>query len=54
MKQLIFLAACGYAAAASAHDGHGLDGTHWHATDVAGFAWLAAVVALGVWWIRRK
>ena len=38
---------------AHAHDGHGLVGPHWHATDAVGF-----VVAIGAgalaWWVRRK
>ena len=41
-------------ATAHAHEGHGLAGTHWHATDAFGFiAALAAVGAL-VWWRGRK
>ena len=37
---------------AMAHDGHGLAGTHWHATDVWGFAAAAGVIALAVWLSR--
>ncbi len=38
-----------------AHDGHGMGGsTHWHATDVWGFVAVAAMVAVAVWWARRK
>ncbi len=32
-----------------AHDGHGLFGSHWHATDAWGFAGLAAAIAGAVW-----
>eukprot|EP01032_Pedospumella_encystans_P031615 gene31615-35696_t len=32
-----------------AHDGHGLGGTHWHATDVLGFIAAAAVLAVAVY-----
>ena len=32
-----------------AHDGHGLGGSHWHASDVWGFVALGAMVALAVW-----
>ena len=39
---------------ASAHDGHGLSGSHWHATDVWGLVALAAVLAAVVWHQRRK
>ena len=38
----------------SAHDGHGLGGSHWHPTDVAGFVALAVAVALAVWFSRGK
>ncbi len=41
------------AAGAWAHDGHGLAGAHWHATDVAIF--IAAIAAAGVaLWLGRK
>jgi hypothetical protein len=36
----------------AAHDGHGLPGSHWHATDVWGFAAAAGVIALAVWLSR--
>lgn len=49
------LALCALApAAAFAHDGHGLSGSHWHATDVWGLIALAAVLAAAVWFQRRK
>jgi hypothetical protein len=35
-----------------AHEGHGLSGGHWHATDVAGFVALSALVAFAVWLLR--
>ncbi len=40
-------------APALAHDGHGLSGSHWHASD--SFGWIAAAlaVAVGVWIARR-
>ncbi|MES2943225.1 MAG: hypothetical protein V4772_10190 [Pseudomonadota bacterium] len=34
-----------------AHDGHGLTGTHWHATDAWGFA-VMGVAALAIWLTR--
>jgi hypothetical protein len=34
---------------AAAHDGHGLAGTHWHATDAWGFAVAGVLIALAVW-----
>jgi hypothetical protein len=40
--------------AALAHEGHGLDGAHWHATDAWGWIALAAVVAAAIWAARRK
>lgn len=41
------------AASASAHDGHGLGSTHWHATDTLGFV-LVTVLALAAAWFSRK
>jgi len=39
-------------ASAHAHDGHGLGGSHWHATDTLGF--VGVVLAIGlVWWFSR-
>jgi hypothetical protein len=35
--------------AAMAHDGHGLAGVHWHATDTWGFVCVALLAALAVW-----
>ena len=37
-----------------AHEGHGLTGSHWHATDVWGFALALAVAAVMWWWSRNK
>jgi hypothetical protein len=55
MKQLI--AACatlGPPLLAMAHDGHGTQGVHWHATDTWGFVALALVAAAALWFGRRK
>jgi hypothetical protein len=49
------LALCALApAGVLAHDGHGLAGSHWHATDVWGLLALAAVLAAAAWFQRRK
>jgi hypothetical protein len=32
-----------------AHENHGLENSHWHATDSWGFVALAAMVALAIW-----
>ncbi|MBA2964917.1 MULTISPECIES: hypothetical protein [Ramlibacter] len=37
---------------ALAHDGHGLAGSHWHATDSAGLLLVAALAALALWFSR--
>jgi hypothetical protein len=50
---IAILAASTGASAVFAHDGHGLGGTHWHATDVWGFVVVGALSALAVW-ISRK
>ncbi len=34
---------------AFAHEGHGLPGAHWHATDVWGFVAFAALLAVAIW-----
>ena len=36
-----------------AHDGHGLTGMHWHATDAWGFVAVAAMIAVAVWLSRK-
>ncbi|NPC54803.1 hypothetical protein [Caenimonas soli] len=37
-----------------AHDGHGLTGSHWHATDAAGLALVAVLAGLAIWLSRDK
>ena len=37
---------------ARAHEGHGLLGSHWHATDVLGFVGVAMAVGVAIWWTR--
>jgi hypothetical protein len=39
---------------ASAHEGHGMPGAHWHATDLWGFVALGVVAAAALWYQRRK
>jgi len=54
-KTLQSIAACAAAVsaeAAFAHEGHGLFGPHWHATDVWGFVALALAVGAVLWWHR--
>ena len=38
---------------AFAHDGHGLAGMHWHATDAWGFVAVAAMIAVAIWLSRK-
>lgn len=38
---------------AVAHDGHGLWGAHWHASDAFGFVALAVAVGVTVWLSRK-
>jgi hypothetical protein len=54
MKHTLALVAALMTRPAFAHDGHGLAGSHWHATDAWGWLALAAVVAAAVWFTRRK
>ena len=41
-------------ALAPAHDGHGLTGLHWHASDTWGFVVVVALAAAAVWISRGK
>ena len=41
------------ASTAFAHDGHGLAGSHWHATDVLGFVTVGCLAAVAIWLSRR-
>jgi len=52
LRRLAVVALAPLAGPALAHDGHGLVGGHWHATDVWGFLGLAAAVALALWFSR--
>ncbi len=38
---------------AFAHEGHGLFGSHWHATDALGFVAVAALVGVAIWMSRK-
>lgn len=53
MKHLTALCTGLLALPAFAHEGHGLFGSHWHATDVVGFVAAGGVVALLVWFSGR-
>jgi hypothetical protein len=35
------------------HENHGFIGSHWHTSDVAGFAALGVLVALAVWLSKK-
>ena len=52
MKNFALLLAAVAALPAQAHEGHGLVGGHWHATDVLGFVGVAAI-AVAIWWTRK-
>ena len=41
------------AATTFAHDGHSLQGSHWHATDLWGFVAMGLVLALAIWQGRK-
>ena len=36
-----------------AHDGHGLTGVHWHASDAWGFVAVATTIAVAIWLSRK-
>lgn len=52
LKTLATLAMGTLTGAAGANDGHGMTGSHWHATDAAGFAAVAVLLALAIWLSR--
>jgi hypothetical protein len=52
-KRLLAALSCGSITSVWAHEGHGLLGAHWHASDAFGFVALAAAIGLAVW-ISRK
>ena len=53
MKSLLAIATALTALPALAHDGHGLFGSHWHATDALGFVAVAGLIALAVWLSKK-
>ena len=46
------VALTGLPAGAMAHDGHGLAGSHWHATDTVGLLLVAGAAAVALWHSR--
>ena len=42
------------AASALAHEGHALEGAHWHATDAGVFMIVLALVGAALWFGGRK
>ena len=52
-KSLLTTALVSSSLAAQAHEGHGLFGSHWHATDALGFVAVAALVGLAIWMSRK-
>jgi hypothetical protein len=58
MKQITtkFIALCALfttVTSAFSHEGHGFTGSHWHASDVAGFAALGVLIAVAIWLSRK-
>ncbi|WP_167772861.1 hypothetical protein [Ramlibacter humi] len=52
MRKVIAAAATLAALPALAHEGHGLMGPHWHATDTFGLLLVGGLAALVVWFSR--
>ena len=52
MKHLLIPTLASSALPALAHDGHGLFGSHWHASDALGFV-VAGLLVLAVWAARK-
>ena len=55
LRTPILLAACLPLTPAWAHEGHGLLGPHWHASDLSGLLAVAAIVVVGaaLWCLRK-
>jgi hypothetical protein len=53
MKHLAPLSAALSCLPALAHEGHGLFGSHWHATDALGFVGVAALIGFAIWMSRK-
>ncbi len=53
LKTIAALAIGTIASASLAHEGHGMAGSHWHASDVWGFVALGGMFALAIWLSRR-
>jgi len=51
---LVFVAVCAGTTGALAHPGHGLSGSHWHATDTWGWLAAGAIAALAYWLSRNR
>ncbi len=54
MKKLLPTTLAGATPWALAHEGHGLIGSHWHASDTWGFLLAGAVIAMVLWTRRGK
>ena len=54
MMKTAWLSLLALPAATFAHNGHGMVGGHWHATDSFGYIVLGIAVAAVTWWWGRK
>jgi hypothetical protein len=54
MKTVLAGALAALPLASWAHEGHGISGPHWHATDLWGFVALGLVAAIALWAGRKK
>ncbi len=50
----ILLLVGAFVPSAHAHEGHGMPGSHWHATDAVGFGLLLLLVGGVMWWRGRR
>jgi len=53
MKNTLTLTTALVTLPALAHEGHGLFGSHWHASDTLGFVAVAALAGLVIWFGRK-
>ncbi len=50
---IAFLSMLTRAQLAFAHEGHGFEGSHWHASDVAGLTALGVLIAVAIWLSKK-
>ncbi|WP_291011121.1 hypothetical protein [Hydrogenophaga sp.] len=53
MKRFLSMPLMASSLPALAHEGHGLFGSHWHATDALGFLVVGVLITLAIWFSSK-